>query len=217
MTSHDLDGHAESSGSRGSRIRSLSARLALELVVVFIGVYAASAFSQYQAKKSALERQRQVQSALIAEIQDLTSHTRPVAENLPRQVAQFDSAVAAGKRPALEPWIEPVRVETHMWDVTLQSDVLNLFDVPTVYSLSQFYNELNLGFAQLAQLREMSQSVLIPNMEKGPDEFYEPGNGQLRPKYQWYRIGLGNLAQLATSITKMGDSLAIVLNKDSIQ
>ena len=39
-----------------------------------------------------------------------------------------------------------MRVQTHMWEATLQSGALDLSDVPTVYRLSQFYNELNAGF-----------------------------------------------------------------------
>jgi hypothetical protein len=185
-------------------------RLGVELLVVFIGVYAAFALSRYEARREATERRRQLQDALVREIEDLTSNTRRVAQQLPVQLAQFDSAVRAGGRPALQPWIEPVRVQTHMWEATLQSGALELFDIPTVYSLSQFYNELNAGFEQLAQLRALSETVLIPNLERGSSEFYQ-SDGKLRPKYQWYREGLGRLSDLAARITKFGDSLAAQL------
>jgi hypothetical protein len=174
---------------------------------VFIGVYAAFALSRYEARREASDRRRQLQDALVREIKDLTSNTRRVAQELPRQLAQFDSGVRAGRRPPLQPWIEPVRVQTHMWQATLQSGALDLFDIPTVYRLSQFYNELNAGFEQLAQLRSLSETVLIPNLERGSSEFYEKDGRRLRPKYQWYRTGLGRLAGLAASITALGDSL----------
>ena len=185
-------------------------RLGVELLVVFIGVYAAFALSRYETRREAMERRRQLQSALVREIEDLSSNTRRVAQQLPVQLAQFDSAVRAGGRPTLQPWIEPVRVQTHMWEATLQSSALELFDIPTVFSLSQFYNELNAGFEQLAQLRELSESVLIPNLERGSAEFYQ-SDGKLRPKYQWYREGLGRLSDLAARITESGDSLATQL------
>jgi len=191
-----------------------AARLALELVVVFIGVYAAFALSQHEARKEAQERRRQLQDALVREIRDLTNNTRRVAQQLPLQLAQFDSAMRAGSRPPLIPWTEPVRVQTHMWDATLQSGALDLFDIPTVYALSRFYNELTAGFEQVNQLRSLSESVLIPNLERGGDEFYEPGGRALRPKYGWYRAGLGRLAQLAKSITAQGDSLVNQLSSN---
>jgi hypothetical protein len=189
-------------------------RLGLELLVVFIGAYAAFGLSQYQARREAVDRRHQLQEALVREIKDLTSNTRRVAQQLPIELAQFDSAARAGRRPALQPWIEPVRVQTHMWEATLQSGALDLFDIPTVYRLSQFYNELNAGFEQLAQLRSLSESVLIPNLERGSSEFYEQDGRSLRPKYRWYRDGLGRLAGLAASITELGDSLTNQLTSD---
>lgn len=182
-------------------------RAVLELLVVFVGVYAAFALSEHESRKEALVRRQQLQSALVREIQDIISNTGSVAAQLPIQLAQFDSAVSAHARPALEPWIEPIRVDTHMWNVALESGALDLFDVQTVYEVSQFYNELNAGFEQLEQLRALSENVLIPNLDRPSDEFYDPATGRLRPKYEWYRAGLGRLSALAASITAMGESL----------
>lgn len=185
--------------------------LALELAVVFVGVYAAFALTEHGERRRDAERRQQLQAALVREIRDITSNTRRVAEALPRQLAHFDSAVAAGARPPLDPWMEPVRVQTHMWEATLESGGLDLFDVPTVYAISQFYNELNAGFEQLSQLRELSETILLPNLGRSADEFYEPGTGGLRPTYEWYRSGLGRLSRLAREITASGDSLVALL------
>jgi len=170
-------------------------------------VCTARLLSQYEARRAASGRRHQLQDALVREIQDLTSNTRRVAQQLPVELAQFDSAVRVGGHPALQLWIEPVRVQTHMWQATLQSGALDLFDIPTVYRLSQFYNELNAGFEQLAQLRTLSETLLIPNLERGRGEFYQQDGRSLRPKYQWYRDGLGRLAGLAARITELGDSV----------
>lgn len=193
-----------------SRRRAFLIRLVWELAVVFVGVYAAFSLAEFQTRREAEARRRQLQAALVREITDITVNTRFVAETLPTQLQQFDSAIAVGARPPLEPWIEPIRVQTHMWEATLTSGALELFDVRTVYGLSEFYNELNAGFEQLLQLRNLSESVLIPNLGGGSAEFYLP-NGQLRPKYQWYRDGLGRLSSLAREITDLGDSLTMSL------
>jgi hypothetical protein len=140
------------------------ARLGLELLVVFIGVYAAFALSEHEDRRDDAVRRVQLQAALVREIEALTMNTRRVAETLPERLAQFDAAVAAGARPPLSPLIEAVRVDTHMWEAALQSSALDLFAVDTVYDLSRFYNELNAGFEQLAQLRALSETVLIPNL-----------------------------------------------------
>lgn len=182
-------------------------RLGLELVVIFVGVTAAFALSEYESRRDDAERRHQLQAALVQEIRDVTSNTRRVAEYLPGEMARFDSAVAAGGQPPLQPWTEPVRLQTHMWQVTLDSGALDLFDVSTVYDLSQFYNELNMGFDQIEQLRELSQTLLIPNLGENIDEFYDRETNELRPKYRWHPDGLRRLSMLATRITALGDSL----------
>ncbi len=197
--------------SGGTKPWSLIRRLALELAVVFVGVYAAFALSEYESRREAATRRHQLQEALVSEIRDIISNTRRVATSLPLDLARFDSAVARGARPALEPWIEPVRVQPHMWEATLQSGALDIFDVSTVYGISQFYNELNAGFEQLLQLRHLSESVLIPALGRNSDEFYD-ANNRLRPKYRWYREGLERLSRLAGSITVQGDSLVSALS-----
>jgi hypothetical protein len=189
----------------------LLGRLVLELAVVFIGVYAAFALSEYERQREAVARREQLQEALVSEIRDLTSNTRRVATTLPAQLALFDSAVAAGSRPPLDPWLEPVQVQPHMWQVTLQSGALNIFDVSTVYGISKLYNELNTGFGQVSQLRQLSETVLIPQLGQDSGEFYD-SNDRLRPKYSWYRDGHARLLYLARSITAHGDSLVAVLS-----
>lgn len=192
---------------RGRHALSRIASVALELAIVFVGVYAAFGLSQYETRRRTAERRHELQDALVQEIGDLTSNTRRVAKQLPLQLQRFDSARRAGSRPALHPWLEPVRRRPYMWQLTVQSGALETFDVPTVYRLSRFYNELEAGFDQIAQLRSLSQSVLIPNLGRGSGEFYEPDGRTLRPKYRWYRVGLARLADLAASITAQGDSL----------
>lgn len=189
----------------------LLGRLVLELAVVFMGVYAAFALSEYESRREAAARRQQLQEALVTEIRDITSSTRRLATTLPAQLARFDSAVAAGARPSLDPWIEPVRVQAHMWEATLQSGALDIFDVSIVYGISQFYNELNAGLEQLLQLRQLSETILIPQLGQNGDEFYDSGD-RLRPKYRWYREGLERLSRLAGNITAHGDSLVAALS-----
>jgi len=186
--------------------REFAVRLAFELVVVFVGVYAAFALSEWEARREAEERRAQIQQALVQEIRDIVRNVRNATEWASHAVAAYDSAFAAGQTPALVPLIEPIRVQPHMWQATLESGGLDLLDVRTIYQISEFYNGLNAGFEQLAQLRGLSESVLIPNLGNGTSEFYD-GAGRLRPKYNWYFAGLQNLLSLAEGITARGDFL----------
>ena len=191
------------------------AGLLLELIIVFVGVYGAFALAEWESSRDADARRRQLQAAVVQEIRDITSNTRRVVKQAAPEMARFDSLIGAGARPPLVPMMEPVRLETHIWTAMLQAGVLDLFDVQTVYGISQFYNELNAGFEQLAQLRTLSETMLLPNLDRGDAEFYN-ADGDLRPKYEWYRSGQWRLINLATSITRMGDSLVAVLADSAV-
>jgi len=182
-------------------------KLVFELLVIFIGVYAAFAVESHQREKEARVRRQQLEAALLREIQGITKNTRSASAGVGRLLAAYDSAWSAGGTPALQPMIEPVRYQTHMWEATLEAGGVDLMDISTVYRLSEFYNALNAGFEQLEQLRRLSETTILPQLEDGAASFYNPATGRLRPQYMWYTAGLKNLRVHADLITAQGDSL----------
>ena len=44
-----------------------------------------------------------------------------------------------------------------MWEAALRAGGLDLFDVPTFWRISKFYNSVNQGIAQFAQLRDLTR------------------------------------------------------------
>lgn len=206
---------AQPDRSRSRRTIDFAARLAFELLIIFVGVYAAFALSQHRAEREADVRRYQVREALVREIESVTMNTRRVAANTPLYLASFDSLLAAGHRPEPQVFLEPINIQTHMWEVTLQSNALDLLDVPTVYRLSAFYNQLNQGFEQFYQLRMLSEQYFLPILDEGADGFYDETTGDLRPSFGWYRPSLRRLGTLAADITELGDTLAAELRREN--
>src|SRR5215510_12526483 len=95
-----------------------ASRVVLELIVVFVGVYMAAAFAKYQQQRADDVRRQQIRIALIREIEDITNHTRKVAIGIPQVLAQYDTLVKLKRYPRLEPRIEPVRFQSHIWEST---------------------------------------------------------------------------------------------------
>ena len=201
--------------SRGRRAVDFLARLAFELLIIFVGVYAAFALSQHRSEREADVRRYQVREALIHEIESITRNTRRVAASTPLYLASFDSLINAGRRPVPQLFLEPINIQTHMWETTLQSNALDLLDVPTVYRLSVFYNQLNQGFEQFYQIRMLSEQYFLPLLDEGADGFYDETTGDLRPSFGWYRPSLRRLGSLAADITELGDTLAAELRREN--
>jgi hypothetical protein len=178
-----------------------------ELAIVFVGVYAAFALSEYQQERERNERREQLRHALLEEIADITYNARGMAFFTAGLIAQMDSLQAAGETPPLRPFLNPLRVEMHMWEAALASGALDLLDVPTMQRMSRLYNSLTAGFEQFTQLRHLSESLIVPRAGDGPTAFYDPETRSLRPEFAWYREGVSRLQGIAAGVTEQGESL----------
>ena len=194
--------------------RTLS-RIALEIVIGFVGVYAAFALSAYKERRDIIDRRHQIKRALIAEIRPIVQMAENNIAGHERALATFDSSVKAG-RPAPQPFIESVALNDHVWEATKQAGGLNLIDVPTFVTLSQFYNMNSNMFAQYAQLRDFSIAEILPRQAGGPRAFVEPGTTNERASFLIYRRALRRLANMSRSLRSGGDTLLVRLARDTI-
>ena len=185
--------------------------LAAQLVVVFLGVYAASWAADRQADAERERRRAQLRRALVTELRDATRNTRNAARGTAAALAFFDSSWKAGARPPLEPFSDPVRWTPQMWNATVSAGGLELLDVPTFYALSEFYNELSSGFDVLGHMGSLSDSYLVPVAGSPASEFYEPNSTRLKPRYRWYTASIRRVNGIAERLTARGDSLAAAL------
>jgi hypothetical protein len=202
-------------GGRAADIRRTLSRIALEIVIGFVGVYAAFALSAYKDRRDLIDRRHQIKRALIAEIRPMVALAEHNESGYREFLAAFDSSAKAG-RPAPHPFIETVSLADHVWEATKQAGGLNLLDVPTFVDLAAFYNGNSQMFAQYAQLREFSLTEILPRLGGGPEAFYEPGTRTLRASFGVYRAALRRIDGLNRSIIVEGDSLLRRLVRDTI-
>jgi hypothetical protein len=197
-------------------VRRTLARIAVEIVVGFVGVYAAFALSAYHEHQDLVDRRHQIKRALIVEIKDLSGLARR-NQSYHAVLAAFDSAVKAGTKPIPMAFTEAVAISPHVWEATKQAGGLNLIDVPTFVEASNFYNEMSEMLGFYAQLRELSVNVILPASDVGPDAFYNKKTGALRSDvrrvYYWDLKALDNIARDAA---RHGDSLVKMLARDTI-
>lgn len=197
-----------------AQLRRSMLRIAVEMLVGFVGVYAAFALSAYHEQQEVRERQRQVRLALIEELRDLTKALHGLELETHRISASYDTLRAHGRKETLVPLIGIAHFDTHMWNATVQGGGLSLMDVKTFYRLAGYYNRLGRTFDLIDQLRVLSQNQILPNLDKGPDEFFDPKSAEVRPKYAWYFRDAKMLEASSKHLTVSGDSLIALLAVD---
>jgi hypothetical protein len=198
-----------------AKSRQTLSRIALEIVIGFIGVYAAFALDAYKERRDMIDRRHQIKRALIAEIRPIVQTAGNNIAGYERALAEFDSSVKAGS-PAPQPFIESVGLNDQVWEATKQAGGLNLIDVPTFVALSQFFNMNSNMLAQYAQLREFSIAEILPRQSGRPRAFLEPGTTNERASFLVYRRALRRLANMSRSLRSGGDTLLVRLAQDTI-
>lgn len=200
------------------RMTSAIRRLSVEILVGFIGVYAAFALNAYKEKRELVDRRHQIKRALYHEIAPLVENPRRNSGDggYRAYMTAFDSAVKAGKKPVPRPFIEPLGLNMHMWEATKQSGGLEIIDVPTFERISQFYNNWSQMAVFYGQLRDLSVNTILPLVPKGGDAFYDPKTGE--PRYdigKIYYFDLEALANLTDGSVRSGTSVLTLLAADT--
>jgi hypothetical protein len=196
-------------------LRRMLGRIALEIVVGFVGVYAAFALSAYKERRDLVDRRHQIKRALIVEIRGIVTLARGNGPGYTQYLERFDSSVKAG-RPQPRSFTESVGITDQIWEATKQAGGLDLIDVPTFVELADFYNMNSNMLAQYAQLRDFSFAEIVPRAGSGPDVFFQPGTRTVRPSFEVYRTALRRLAAMNQSLVSGGDTLIARLAHDTL-
>jgi hypothetical protein len=164
------------------------ARLLLELIIVFAGVYLAFLFNGYQASRQRAVRRAQLRAALASEIDVFSQSADRFAPILDSLQARWDSAYTAGACP------EPLAVPSGgvdmpprgIWQAVLASDPLSTLDVATMQSVSSFYNALDVLIEKYNRLRTFYEASIIPHSDDSAGGYCRRGSTVLRPEYRAY-------------------------------
>jgi hypothetical protein len=191
-------------------------RIALEIIVGFVGVYAAFALSAYKETRDRIDRRHQIKRALIAELKPMPALNRYNAGGYLGTLAHWDSSLAAGKKIIPQPFYQATAVQNHVWETAKASGGLELLDVPTFLKASQFYSQWGNMLAVYGQLREFSITQIYPGIDRGIDSFYQPGTSKPREIFAVYRWDLAQLARMSDQLSVWSDSLITQLSKDTI-
>jgi hypothetical protein len=188
---------------RESLGRSLG-KLLLELVVVFVGVYLAFLFNEYQAGRQEQVHRAELRAALASEIEVFSRSADRFASRLDSLQAGWDSAYTAGARPA--PLMVPSGgVDTPprgIWQAVLASDPLATLDVASMQNVSNFYNAVNVLIAKNDRLRDFYEASVIPYLDGGAAVFYRRGSTVLRPEYRAYMDRFRDFLQLLKELQR---------------
>ena len=140
--------------------KTLSARLArwaAELVLVFIGVYAAFWLNSYQQHQQEANRRDQILASLERTLREGIESGKKNTVQEEREAAEFKNALDAGKMPPLHPFVFTTDYNPSDFATLLQSGGVELLDVETLTALRNDESVIRWGLSRHGSLSKIKR------------------------------------------------------------
>jgi len=161
-------------------------RWVAELVLVFVGVYAAFWLSSYQQHR----QDEGIESGKI---------NRAEQE---REAAQFRRALDAGEMPPLQPFVFTTDYSPGDFATWLQSGGIQLLDLQTLNALRNDESVIRWGLSRIARYQKLSDELIVPNLDQDISFFYDPATKKLRKRFEIYPEALEATVKFANDLER---------------
>jgi hypothetical protein len=166
-------------------VKSLG-KWAAELLLVFLGAYAAFWLSNHQEHLQEAHRRDQILAALEQQVTaDLASATAE-RDRQAKIVAEFTRALEAGEMPPLKAFAFNSDYSATDVATLLQSGGYQLLDVKTLVALRHYESVLRGGINTMQAAQRLSDELIVPNLDQDTAFFYDPATKQPRKRFARY-------------------------------
>ena len=191
--------------------KTFSARLArwsAELVLVFIGVYAAFWLNNYQQHQQDAERRDRILASIEQTLREgIESSKINRVEQQEPAAAEFRRAMNAGEMPPLRPFVFITDYSPSDLATMLQSGGVQLLDVQTLRALRNDESVIRWGLARMARYQKLSDELIVPNLDRDVSFFYDPATRKLRKQFEIYPEALEATVKLANDLERTHSEL----------
>jgi len=185
--------------------RSLSRRLGrwlAELILVFVGVYAAFWLNNYQQRQQDLERRDQILASFEQQLREGIESGKVNRAKEERTAAEFQRALKAGEMPPLRPFVFITDYSATDWAILLQSGGLLLIDVQTLMAVRNDESVIRWGLSAMARYQKLSDELIVPNLNQDISFFYDPATKKLRKQFEIYPEALQATVKFANDLER---------------
>jgi hypothetical protein len=157
-----------------------------ELVIVFIGVYAAFMLSAHQSHEHERQRRGQILALLAKGAAASVASLKQSMVDYDRRMNEFLTQLAKGEMPEITAisWATDYNPDERNW--LLQAGGLELLDIETIVRMKELDSAARTGLGTMAHYQQISDQLIVPHAGEGRAFFYEPATKQLRSEYAQY-------------------------------
>jgi hypothetical protein len=185
--------------------RSLLSRVGrwtAELLLVFVGVYAAFWLNNYQQHQQEAERRDQILAALEQQLGKGIKSGKINRVKQEQKAAEFRRALDAGEMPPLQPFVFITDYSPIDWATMLQSGGVQLLEVQTLMAVRNDESVIRWGLSRMAWYQKLSDELIVPNLDQDISFFYDPATKKLRKRFEIYPDALDANVQFANELER---------------
>lgn len=184
-----------------------AAKWTAELVLVFVGAYAAFWLNSYQERQRDAQRHDAILASLAQDVRESIAEAHDRAESIGKAAATFRARVDAGEMPELAPFVfitdySPTDVAT-----LLQSGGSELLDPKTLAALRKVESTVRGWVAEMTRYQNLSDQLIVPNLDQGRDFFYDPVTRKLRKRFAKYPDWIADAGKFFADLEKLETEL----------
>jgi hypothetical protein len=177
-------------------------RWVAELVLVFVGVYAAFWLSNYQQHRQDAERRDRILASIEETLRQGVESGKSATARQERQAAEFQRAREAGEMPPLQPFVFTTDYSPGDIAALLQSGGVQLLDVKTLTALRELESVIRWGVSDMTRYQKLSDELIVPNLDQEISFFYDPASKKLRRRFEIYPQALEALVKFAHDLDR---------------
>jgi hypothetical protein len=177
-------------------------RWVAELVLVFIGVYAAFWLNNYQQHRQEAQRRDQILASLEQEFLRGIESGKIIGAKQERQATEFRHALDAWEMPPLRPFVFTTDYNPGDIATLLQSGGVELLDVKTLMTLRQLESVIRWGLSDMQRYQKLSDELIVPNLDQDISFFYDPASKKLRKRFEIYPQALEATVRFAHDLDR---------------
>lgn len=158
----------------------------VELVIVFVGVYAAFLLNAHQNREQDRQRRSQILAYLQHRARASDEDLKKVTAAYDEQLHEFLTELAKGDMPEVQPlsWATDYNANDTAW--LLQAGGMGLLNIETLARIKDVDSAQSSGWSLMAHYQQLSDQLIAPHLGEERDYFYDPATKQLRKQYAKY-------------------------------
>src|SRR6476660_7556305 len=177
-------------------------RWVAELVLVFVGVYAAFWLNNYQQHRQDAQRRDQILASFEEQLSQGVESGKINRAKEEREAGEFQRAVDAGEMPPLRPFVFTTDYSPGDFATWLQAGGIQLLDLDTLLALRKDESVIRWGLSRMARYQKLSDELIVPNLDQDISFFYDPATKKLRKRFEIYPEALDVRVKFATDLER---------------